>query len=87
MDSLADARAKTRIQISVDKLSLGLESDWKPISNSGGIRELRIREGKGYRVYYAWDGKAVVILLCCGDKPSQKKDVKKAKEYWKDINS
>lgn len=57
MDSLADARAKAKIQIRIDRLTLGLEGDWKPISDGNGIRELRIREGKGYRVYYAGTAK------------------------------
>jgi len=44
---------------------------------------MRIQEGKGYRVYYAWDGKAVILLLCGGDKSSQQADIAKAKEYWR----
>ncbi len=87
MSSLADDRAKAKIQVRVDRLTLRLEGDWKPISDGNGIRELRIKEGKGYRVYYAWDGNTVVILLCGGDKSSQKRDVKKAKEYWRNTGS
>lgn len=48
-----------------------------------GVRELRIPEGKGYRVYYAWDGAAVVVLLCGGDKASQQNDIEQAKIYWR----
>ncbi|WP_241087572.1 type II toxin-antitoxin system RelE/ParE family toxin [Candidatus Vondammii sp. HM_W22] len=59
MKKIADIRARARIQTSVDRLTLGLEGDWKPISGGNGIRELRIRAGKGYRIYYAWSGKTI----------------------------
>ena len=49
-----------------------------------GIYELRIQYGPGYRIYYGKRGKTVVILLCGGDKSSQKKDIKKALAYWED---
>jgi putative addiction module killer protein len=44
--------------------------------------ELRISIGSGYRVYFAEDGPAVVLLLIGGDKSSQVKDIKIAKRYW-----
>jgi len=81
MGKLRDARAKARILNRIDRLSLGLEGDWKPVG--GGVKELRIPEGKGYRVYYAWHGETVVILLCGGDKSSQNEDIAKAKKYWR----
>ena len=46
--------------------------------------ELRIREGQGYRVYYTWDGNAVVLLLVGGNKSTQAKDIALAKEYRRD---
>ncbi|PCH56728.1 MAG: hypothetical protein COC15_02750 [Legionellales bacterium] len=48
-----------------------------------GIVELKIHYGPGYRVYYARKGKTVYLLLCGGNKSSQKKDIKLAKKYWK----
>ncbi len=78
---LRDRRAKMRILNRVDRFSLGLEGDWKPVG--GGVREMRIPEGKGYRVYYAREGERVVLLLCGGDKSSQKANIVKAKEYWR----
>jgi putative addiction module killer protein len=48
------------------------------------VRELRIDLGPGYRVYYARVGKAVVLLLCAGDKRKQQADIKRAKEYLDD---
>ncbi len=44
---------------------------------------MRLREVEvGYRVYCAKYGKAVVLLLCGGDKGSQVADIKRAKELW-----
>lgn len=78
---LRDKRAEKRIQIRIDRLTLGLEGDWKSVGE--GVRELRISEGRGYRVYYAWDNDKLVILLCGGDKATQSKDIEKARIYWR----
>ncbi len=81
INKLRNVRVKVRILNRIDRLSLGLEGDWKSVGS--GVRELRIPEGKGYRVYYAWHGEAIIILLCGGDKSSQNEDISKAKEYWR----
>lgn len=81
---LRDKRAQRRIQVRIDRLALGLEGDWKPVGE--GIRELRIPEGKGYRVYYAWDGDTLVLLLCGGIKLTQSGDIAKAKEFWRNYH-
>ena len=54
---------------------------------SDGVYELRFMFGKGYRVYYGLDGDTVVLLLSEGDKSSQKKDIAKAIQYWKEYQS
>lgn len=81
LKKLRDQRAKSRILVRIRRLSLGLEGDWKPVGE--GVRELRIAEGSGYRLYYAWDGKSAVLLLCGGDKQSQRRDIETAKRYWR----
>jgi putative addiction module killer protein len=55
-----------------------LLGDVKPVGN--GVSELRIDCGPGYRVYFVRRGKALILLLCGGDKSSQDRDIKKAKE-------
>jgi len=81
IEKLRNIRAKVRILSRIDRLSLGLEGDWKSVGD--GVRELRIPEGKGYRVYYARDGETIILLLCGGDKSSQNEDIVKAKKYWR----
>ena len=81
MAKLRDGRAKARILVQLDRLKLGLPGDWKPVGE--GVFELRIFEGKGYRVYFAREGKPV-ILLCGGDKSTQDRDIELAKTYWQE---
>ena len=62
---------------------------WQFRRHKGGwpwcVYELRIQFGPGYRVYYGLDGKEIVLLLCGGDKGTQKKDIKKAVAHWERI--
>lgn len=64
----------------IDRLRLGDFGDCKSLSE--GVHEMRIHIGAGYRVYFGMDGDILVILLTGGDKSSQVKDIKKAKEYF-----
>lgn len=80
--SLRDARAQARIQIRIDRLELGLLGDAKFFD---GIGELRIDYGPGYRLYFVRHGKKVIILLCGGDKSTQKRDIKRAIEMAKEV--
>jgi putative addiction module killer protein len=50
----------------------------------GGVQELKVDFGPGFRVYFAEDGDTIVVLLCGGDKSTQSKDIEKAKQYWAD---
>jgi putative addiction module killer protein len=66
----------------VDRLAAGNFGDCKALR--GGLFELRIEWGPGYRVYYGMVGKACVLLLCGGDKRKQPSDIKRALEYLRD---
>jgi putative addiction module killer protein len=80
--ALKDVRAKARIQIRIDRLELGLLGDAKFF---GGIGELRVDYGPGYRLYFVKRGSEVIVLLCGGDKSTQKKDIKKAAAMAKEV--
>jgi putative addiction module killer protein len=83
--SPADRQARARILARVDRLSAGLFGDWRSVG--GAVCELRIDHGVGYRVYYAQDGDALILLLCGGTKRTQPKDIERAHAYWKDYKT
>ena len=82
---LRDENARARIQIRIRRLSLGNFGDVKPVG--GGVSELRIDYGPGYRVYFKQRGEKLVLLLAGGTKDTQEADIAKAKKLaaeWED---
>ena len=78
---LKDLKAKTKILFRIQKIeSDGHFGDHKPVGN--GIGELRVNFAKGYRIYFKEKNGKIVVLLMGGNKSSQQKDIKKAKEIW-----
>ena len=75
-----DRRAKVRIQMSIDRLASGNAGVGRNLR--GGISELKIDEGPGYRVYFGRVGDSVVILLLGGIKDNQTDDINTASSYW-----
>lgn len=75
LKDLRDLQAKERILARIIRLRDGNRGDDKALAGTGGIRELRIKYGPGYRLYYIQRGKTLILLLCGGDKSSQKKDI------------
>ena len=81
---LRDERAKARVLARVRRLALGNIGDARSVG--GGVSELRIDYGPGYRIYFAWRGFDLVLLLTGGDKSRQWADIAKARELaaqWK----
>ncbi len=70
---LRDRRAQRRIQVRIDRLQIGNPGDVQPVG--GGVSEMRIDYGPGYRVYFAQRGPALIILLAGGDKRTQQRDI------------
>jgi putative addiction module killer protein len=83
LDGLRDVRARSRVLVRIERLSLGNPGDVKPISE--GVSELRIDYGPGYRVYYKKVGRTIIILLAGGDKRTQAKDVKTALQLARNL--
>ncbi|MGE0283201.1 MAG: type II toxin-antitoxin system RelE/ParE family toxin [Rhizobiaceae bacterium] len=84
LSSLRDRVAQARIVSRLLRLEDGNFGDAKFFE---GIGELRIDTGPGYRVYFLKHGETIVVLLCGGDKATQSRDIKAAKELarvWKE---
>ena len=47
-----------------------------------GVYEVKIDVGPGYRVYFGELDGRIILLLVGGDKKSQRRDIKTAKNYW-----
>ncbi len=77
LDGLADERAKARIAARILSAANGNLGDCEPVGD--GVSEMRVHYGPGYRLYFARHGKTIYLLLCGGDKSSQKRDIKRAK--------
>ncbi len=75
-----DQVAKRIIENRVARLSLGNYGDYKRINKD--VLELRLDVGPGYRIYFAQEDEQIVILLCGGNKSTQKKDIEKAIVYY-----
>lgn len=75
LEKLKDREARRRIVKRVVRLQTGLFGDAKFF---GGIGELRIDYGPGYRLYFVRRGSLVIVLLCGGDKSSQSRDIERA---------
>jgi len=80
---LRDREARARITVRIRRLSLGNPGDVKPVG--GGVSEMRIDYGPGYRVYFVGRGDTVVVLLCGGDKRNQDRDIARAVELAQEI--
>jgi putative addiction module killer protein len=80
-DRLRDRQAKARIDARVRRLSMGNTGDVKSVGSS--VSELRVDHGPGYRVYFSRKGKTIIVLLCGGDKRTQRADIERAIEIAK----
>jgi len=75
---LRDNKAVAMIVMRVQRLANGNAGDAAPVGE--GVSELRLHYGPGYRVYFIQRGKLLIVLLGGGDKSSQQRDIKRAKE-------
>jgi len=82
-EQLRDRRASARIAMRIDRAEDGNFGDSEPVGE--GVSEMRIHYGPGYRVYYKFVGRQIVILLAGGDKSSQKQDIKTALELARQL--
>ena len=84
LKKLKDSKAKAKILFRIQKIENDDHfGDCKSVGE--GVRELRINFAKGYRIYFGEINGKIIILLTGGDKSSQQKDIKKAKEIWNNL--
>ena len=84
MKKLKDETGKTRIIARINRLKEGLPGDVASVGH--GVSELRIHYGPGYRIYFHQQTDRIIILLCGGDKSSQRQDIINARQVlteWK----
>jgi len=73
---LNDAHAAARIVARIRRVEQGNPGDRRSVGKS--VLEMRVDYGPGYRIYYLNRGPRIVILLCGGDKRTQRHDIKRA---------
>ena len=81
-DTLKDLTGRVAILRRVDRVAGGNFGEHRFCQ--AGVWELKIDVGPGYRVYYAHEGKTMVLLLCGGTKRTQTADIITAVRYWRD---
>jgi putative addiction module killer protein len=84
-ESVRDRTARAAVLARINRVRAGTLGDWKIVGDS--VFELRIDHGSGYRIYFGRDGNTVVVLLAAGAKKSQHRDIKNAKENWRDYEA
>ena len=83
LKALRDPVGKARIISRIRSAEAGNFGDCEPVGE--GVSEMRVHCGPGYRVYYSRTGDVVYLLLCGGDKSTQKRDIKQAKALLKSL--
>jgi putative addiction module killer protein len=85
LDDLNDKRAAARVLARLARVRLGNLGYCKAVGE--GVSELRVDYGPGYRVYLGQKGETLVVLLCGGDKRTQDRDLRRAKQYWREFKA
>ena len=78
LHNLRDRKARMRVNVRIRRFSLGNPGDFRSVG--ADVHELRIYYGPGYRVYFVYKEPEVAVLLYGGNKKTQNRDIKKAKQ-------
>jgi putative addiction module killer protein len=80
-----DVKTRTRINLRFVRLEYGSYGDYKSLGNK--LYELRFFFANGYRVYFTEQNNKIIIILCAGNKDTQKKDIKLAKILLEELKT
>jgi putative addiction module killer protein len=83
LHAIRDKTTRARIRTRLSRLRLGNFGDTRSVGE--GVHELRLDFGPGYRVYYGLADETIVLLLGGGDKRSQPRDIREAKQHWQEF--
>ncbi|CBW75561.1 Hypothetical cytosolic protein [Mycetohabitans rhizoxinica HKI 454] len=78
LDEVRAPVASAAINVRIERAKLDNLGYWRAVGE--GVCEMKIDVGLGYRAYFVRRGKIIVVLLCGGDKSTQKKNIKLAKK-------
>lgn len=81
--SLRDLKARIAIARRLERAAAGNLGDAKAVGE--GVSEMRIDVGAGYRAYFTMRGNTLIVLLCGGDKKTQRRDIKHAVKLAKEV--
>jgi putative addiction module killer protein len=84
LNALQERETRAKIRKRLDRISLGNLGDYRSVGD--GVFEFKIDFGPGYRLYFSVVDVVTILLLCGGDKSSQKLDIQKAKQFWFDFS-
>lgn len=82
LEALQDIKGRAKIRARINQLRAGNPGQFNVVGS--GIMEMKLDYGPGYRIYFARVGNRMMLLLCGGDKSTQRADIKKATEYLND---
>ena len=83
LKGLRDRNARARVAVRIDRIEDGNFGDHRSVG--GGVSEIRVNVGQGYRIYYTIRNRTVVILLCGGDKSSQRREIRRARQIESEL--
>ncbi|MDO5356616.1 MAG: type II toxin-antitoxin system RelE/ParE family toxin [Conchiformibius sp.] len=85
LEKLSDRQAKARIAARLIRAASGNLGNWRSVG--GGVSEMKIDVGQGYRLYYTIQGQIVIFMLMGGSKATQQADIARAKQMKQEMEN
>jgi putative addiction module killer protein len=85
IDGLKDSGTRIAMFKYIDRMADGNFGNSRPVGE--GVMERKINAGPGYRLYFMQSAAVCIVLLCGGDKSTQRRDIARAKQLKKEVES